>query len=79
MMMRKSIAIAAVMMVSFAGQSFAEVGKTKTNIGVQRICTTKVMCVLGNGQVLDPNTPAGYSCNGGHAQAVTTCQQPPRR
>jgi hypothetical protein len=35
---------------------------------VQQTCTSKVMCVLQNGTVLDPNTPAGYTCNDGHAR-----------
>jgi hypothetical protein len=66
--MRKSVALAFVLMTSLVGQAFAE-----THVPLpKRVCTSKVMCII-NGKAYDPSTPIGYSCNNGHAAPVTTC------
>jgi hypothetical protein len=69
-----ALAIAAATLI--AGQAFAG---TATNIGIQQSCTTTIMCCIPGKGCFSPNTPTGYTCNGGHAQPVTKCIATPRK
>jgi len=81
-----ALAIAAAMLITgpaSAGVTPKKVvgpANTSTNIGIQKpTCTTNIMCCIPGKGCFSPNTPIGYTCNGGHAEAVKTCTSPPRK